>query len=284
MKILLALVALVAIFSSCIKNNDNPAWIEVNEWTLEANIDPISSAGELTHNFTDCWLYVDDTLIGVFEVPFKVPVMHKGAHTISVYPTIHNNGISATKKIYPFVEYYQIDVTLEADQTVTINPVTRYFNEVNFWIEDFEGGTKITDAPESPVNLVKDNDPIYSQWGYYGKIDLTESFNEWIATSEDMNLPASGAEVYLEIDYYNTNSVETGVLGISSSEIATNPNVTINGQDPSEVQWKKMYIDLKTIVSGSPNAEYFQQSFEANLDSTNTTGLIILDNIKVVHF
>lgn len=125
---------------------------------------------------------------------------------------------------------------------------------------------------------------MYSQWGYYGEIQLSETAAEWVAASESMTLPQGGAEVYLEVDYYNTNSVVTGVLAINSVEVKENPNVQINAQDASEVKWKKIYIDLKDVVSGSTTAEYFKQSFQADLESGQTSTFIILDNIKVVHF
>jgi hypothetical protein len=98
-----------------------------------------------------------------------------------------------------------------------------------------------------------------------------------------MNLPRS-AEVYLEIDYYNTNAVITGLLAISPSGVQPNPNVQLNAQSPSSVKWKKIYIDLRELVSNSSPSAYFEQSFQAELDQGDTEGVIIIDNIKVVHF
>ena len=50
------------------------------------------------------------------------------------------------------------------------------------------------------------------------------------------------------------------------------------------VRWKKMYIDLKELVSNSYDAAYFKQSFQAILDHGDSEGFVVLDNIKVVHF
>ena len=55
-------------------------------------------------------------------------------------------------------------------------------------------------------------------------------------------------------------------------------------QDESTVQWKKIYIELKTIVSGSTSADYFEHSFEAILGEGKTSTQINIDNIKVVYF
>ena len=98
-----------------------------------------------------------------------------------------------------------------------------------------------------------------------------------------MNLP-QGREVYLEIDYYNTNSVVSGLIGVGNSGITTNPNVQLNFQDASNVKWKKIYIDLKEAVSGMANIDYYEFSFEALIKAGETNTEINIDNIKAVYF
>lgn len=274
----------INLLSSCVKNNPDPSWLEVKEWNLLDNISV--TEGELTHNFTDAWVYVDDKIIGVFEVPFKIPLLLEGNVNIKIYPAVRNNGISATKKIYPFVEVYEINSTLVKNQVLTLIPVTKYKEFTQFWIADFEDANdKIEDDINSQVQLFTNNDPTILEWGnYYGQVNLTTNDSLWIAYTEmDLALP-KGEEVYLEIDYYNTNSVVTGVLAISPSGVKNNPNIQLNAQDPATVKWKKIYIDLKEIVSSSTGAVNFRQSFQAILDEGDSEGTIIFDNIKVVHF
>ena len=209
-----------------------------------------------------------------------------GNVNIKIYPTVRNNGISATKKIFPFVEVYEINADLVANQTLTLNPTTRYFDAVKFWYEDFEDAAiKIVNDPNALASLVAGNDPAILKWGnFYGQVNLNSIDSTWVGyTAGEMYLPTF-ADVYLEIDYYNTNSVTTGLLAISSSSIKNNDNIQLNSQDPAEVKWKKIYIDLKELVSSSSSAAYFKQSFKAGLDSGDSDGLIILDNIKVVYF
>ena len=66
---------LLFLLTACGKNNPDPSWIQVNEWTLVANANSQYPTGELTHNFTEAWLYVDNEVVGVFEVPFKIPIL-----------------------------------------------------------------------------------------------------------------------------------------------------------------------------------------------------------------
>ena len=90
-------------FTACVKNNPDPSWLEVTAWTLQSNIDLSGDEGELSHNITEAWVLIDDKVIGVFQVPFKIPILKDGMCNIKIYPAIKNNGISATKKIYPFL-------------------------------------------------------------------------------------------------------------------------------------------------------------------------------------
>lgn len=284
MKKYILLFSLIFVLFSCVKNNPDPAWLEVTEWTLIENVDPQSYTGELTHNFTNAWVFVDDQLIGVFEVPFKIPILMDGAKEVRIYPTILNNGISATKKIYPFVVPHSETVTLVPNETVTINPVTKYYNNTQFWIEDFEGGDKFTEHSSSTASMLKNNDPQYAQWGFYGELNLSDAQDLWIGDSESMSLPQQNSEVYLEIDYYNTNSLDTRLLAYVGTDVTERPNIRLNAQSADDIQWKKIYIELREVVSGSTNATSFKQRLYAKLDTEGTNTKILIDNIKVVHF
>lgn len=277
------------LLSSCVRNNPKPVWLSLDKWVLEANPAQVDDAGQLTQNLSEVWVYVDNKIIGVFELPCKIPVLVSGNVKIQLYPAVRNNGIAATKKIYPFVEPIELQMDLTEGETYTIPMVTRYYSNVKFWIEDFESPSQVeleTD-PTSTTNLSLDDDPAIALpgGGSYGHVHFTASDSLWLAyTTENQVLPQSGAEVYLEIDYRNSNGLLSGVLGISSNDIKQNPNILLNAQDPSSMVWKKIYIDLKEIVSNSTSSDYFKQYFRALIDEGNSQSDIYIDNIKVVHF
>lgn len=276
------LLAPALMLLSCIKNNPDPSWIEIKEWTLEENPNG-PDAGELTSNFKNAWVYVNDKLMGVFELPCKLPVLMSGSANIKIYPAILNNGISATKKVYPFMEQHEVDVTLVQNEVLTINPVTHYYSNVQFWIEDFEDPSyKLTHSTNSTTDLIPEYDS--SGQNRYARILLTENANYWAAyTNQALSFPI-GTEVYLEVDYYNTNKIVTGLVAAKSDgSTQTHINIAMQAQDPSTVQWKKIYIDLKELVGASGGVEFLQW-FEASLDEGDTEGLILIDNIKVVHY
>ncbi|MNU94800.1 hypothetical protein D3C71_847890 [compost metagenome] len=204
---------------------------------------------------------------------------------MTLYPAIRNNGISATKKIYPFVEAFENTMNLVEGETYTINPTTRYFTETKFWIEDFENSTvKITPDPISNASLSVENSSSVGPWGYYGHVALNSSDSLWVGLSTDiMYLPKSGAEVYLEVNYKNTNSILTGIISYINGNGTDNPNISMNAQS-SDVVWRKIYIDLKDIVSNTPSSTYYKPYFRFLLDSGLSSSDVYIDNIKVVHF
>ena len=286
MRIFLYFLTIVLLFTSCVKNNPDPAWLEVNQWTLQSNPELVNIEGELSHNFSDAWVFVNDKVIGVFEVPFKIPILQSGNCNIKLYPTVRNNGIAATKKIYPFVDRYEINLNLVQNETLTIDPVTKYNENAQFWIVDFEDAAlKINTDATSATSMVVGNDPQIMKWNRYGTVTLNEIDSSWIAyTSEELALP-KGQEVYWEIDYYNTNALTTGVIALSNSSAPKNNEfIRLNDQALSSVKWKKIYLDLKEIVISSSGSNSFLLSFQSKLDQGESEGVSVIDNIKVIHF
>jgi hypothetical protein len=288
MKHFILLFCSALLFSACVKNNEKPVWISIDHWVLDPSDNPVDDMGQLTQNFSEVWIYVDNKIIGVFELPCKVPVLVSGNKKLQLYPAIRNNGIAATKKVYPFCKPVETTMEFVPGQTYTFTPHTKYYDNVRCWKEDFSTNSfeVATDENYSTAAIQLGNDPdiALSPGNQYAQILLTTSDSLWIGyTTGELDLPG-GQEVYLEIDYRNTNSMLTGVLGISSSEIKQNPYILLNGQSADAVVWKKMYIDLKEIVSYSTTADYFEIYIRALIDSGHTEGEIYIDNIKVVHF
>lgn len=286
MRLVVQVFLLFILVSSCVKNNPDPSWLEVNEWQLNSNIDLSGLEGELTESITNAQVYIDDELIGIFEVPFRIPILKTGVVNVKVYPVVINNGISATKKLYPFLKRYEIDAELVQNEILTINPVTNYKSLTNFWVEDFEDiNNSIEDDATSLATLQLSNENLTSFNGnFYGKVVLNEVDTTWVAnTTDQLEIPKND-ECYLEIDYYVTNDLYTGLLFVSPSGNVNNVNVRLNGQEPENVVWKKIYIELKELISASPNNTQFLQTFTAFLDEGETEGLICIDNIKVLWY
>ena len=290
MRIILLLSLIGILANSCVRNNPKPIWLEINEWTIESNPDLVNNGQEpdfLSHNFTEAWVYVDNKIIGCFEVPCKIPVLISGdAKKIQIYPAIRNNGIGATKKIYPFMVPVDTTMNLVAGETYTFTPKTHYNSVTKFWTEDFESSTvQIEDDPVSSAAISFGNNSQIALSGTYGLVNLTTAEPLWVGlTTESVYLP-KGREVYLEISYRNSTSLLTGVKAMNLDGSTTdNPNVAMNAQDAVSMQWKKIYIQLTEIISYSTNANYFKQYLKAQLPEGQTTADVYIDNIHIVYF
>ncbi|WP_343631499.1 hypothetical protein [Fluviicola sp.] len=286
MKYLYFFVLLSFGLSSCVKNNPLPVWLEINQWTLNSNPNSAMSPGALTHNFSDVWVYVDGKVIGVFEVPCKIPVLVSGNCKVQLFPAIRNNGLSVAKKIYPFAKAFETTLELNPGETYTFNPVTSYEANTHFDIEDFESSSltlekeTVNSSPNLNLQI-----PTNGPWGNYGYLSLNTTDSLWIGLLPELTLPKSGAEVYLEFDYKNTSSILTGMIERQvSGNTVDHGGYTANKQSPDNLQWKKIYIDLKDVVSNTPNGIKYRQYLRMHLDAGLSSGEVSIDNIKVVHF
>ena len=283
------LLFLGLLLSACVKNNPDPAWLEVSEWTLEANPALNGEEGQLTHKITDAWVYVDEQLIGVFEVPFKIPILTEGSASIRLYPTIRVNGVAATKMRNEHMVPFETSGVFIKNQTLTIAPKTNYRDDVTFWIEDFEDiNVRLTDDPNtSSANLILVNYTLkWFNGNYYGKVALNAQDSMWVAyTNQDQQLSIpKNKQAMLEIDYCNSVPFTNYLLFVNSNGTNENPMITMNKSPLTALRWKKIYIYLSEVITAGPNNTNYVQAFRAFHDATIPNNFILIDNIKVVYF
>jgi hypothetical protein len=270
---------------NCAKKQPEASWLIIEPWQLVANpeVGP-NDHGALTHNITEAFVNMDGQIIGTFSLPAKVPIIGDGEHEFIIIPGVKNNGISATKRRYPLMEQYTETINLIKHDTVHMSPKTMYFSNLTFKIEDFEEPTiKFEESSESTATIIKGDNPQYLKWGNsYGEIQLSDSNSLLSMVSEFVgSLPKQGTEVYLELDFINTNSVLTSVISYGSGTYFDDPFIQLNPQGSPE--WKHIYIDLKEIVSTRSSSPFNEVSFIMNLDAAGTNKFVYLDNIKVIH-
>ncbi|MCO5260843.1 MAG: hypothetical protein M9916_11920 [Crocinitomicaceae bacterium] len=274
-------LCLIWLISGCYKNIPNPSWIKIDKFSVVAN--PNLTDGELSfNNFSNGWVYIDDKFIGIFELPCKIPVKLSGSVSIKVYPTILNNGISATKKNYPFTKAYQENIVLLQNDTISISPVTNYLDGTHFIIEDFQGGAnKISPGTNTTTNLLIETENGNS----YGRVYLTPESNYWSAymSSAGDNEPftfAIGNQVFLELECKNDQPfITTFIYGKQDGSITEQNNIRISNINTN---WKKIYIELTELVTSS-GGNYFWFGFTCTLPEGQSNATVLLDNIKIVY-
>ena len=128
MKKITYLVALL-IISACQKEenpNTIPAYLKIDTITLDEN--------NTTTNITDAWVYVDDQLQGVYELPATFPVLETDSQTLRIKAGIKSNGIASSRIAYPFYASFIDTVLFTPNQTITVNPTVSYLDSLDFFL------------------------------------------------------------------------------------------------------------------------------------------------------
>ncbi len=273
--------------SSCRKFDGDqtiPSFIQIDSIALSSDY---FTEGANTHNITDAWVYVNDQVVGAFELPALVPVLMKGINKIEIRPGIKLNGISSTRAPYPFYKPYIIEAKLVEDSVTVLKPVVSYYSTTQFaWIEDFEGSSislEKTNKSDTVIERTVPGDPeaYTSQYSTYsGKVHLLDEVKKFeIVTFNGYILPGKGTPVFAEIDYKCNRGFGVGVFIKNSNAILTFPLVVVNKSDI----WNKIYINLSPIVTEYPNAEYVKLFLDSDLGNDETEAIYFFDNLKIVY-
>ena len=120
---------LVLTLTSCEKEDENsigetiPAYIQIDA----ISIDDVND----TEKITDAWVYINDQLQGVYELPSLFPVLSTGKQNIRIKGGIKNNGISSSRRAYPFYKSFIQEKNLKADQITSMYPIVSYIDSTN---------------------------------------------------------------------------------------------------------------------------------------------------------
>lgn len=283
------LAVTITLTSGCTEKNDGdliPSYLRIDK----INLSTTSDQGTSSHNITDAWVYVDETLIGAFELPATIPVLKEGKQNITIRPGIKINGISNTRSIYPFYSDIKRSITLVRDSIIQISDaVTTYKSNTEFpWMEDFNySGVTLDTTSRSTVAIVKSNDSgkIFHHDGevnpYSAFVSLTADSSIFEAVStEKYNFPGNGSAIFLEMNYRINHNLVVGVFYTTSGIRVQRPLLILNETET----WKKVYVNLTVPKYDTPNATDFQIFIGTDKEDGTGDAEIYLDNLKLVHF
>ncbi len=283
-RIILLSIVVIVLFSSCEVINPPeqvPSYIAVD--TLKVKItDP--EQGTSIHAITDCWLYVNNKLIGVFEVPFKVPVLESGIQSIQIEPGMKNSGSPTNRDIYPLMYGWYLTDTLEAGKVLTLSPEF-FYRPVTFdLVENFEDiGIEFEVSAESDTNIVLVSGA-NAQEGKSMYVALDDERPNFECRSSKLYEITKTGSAFLEISFKSTDVFSFGLFsleytGSSLSELRKSVYIFY----PSD-EWKTVYIDLNYHVrnaSGTKFRLYFTCARPDEAENEKTE--VFIDNVKLVY-
>lgn len=262
----------------------SPAFIHIDEFSFSTDF---IEEGSNSNKITEIWVFNDGLMLGAYDTPAEIPVLSEGATALEFRAGIKNNGIAATRIMYPFYESFNVIESLSPLESNTVSPSFTYKEGVEFSLrEEFE------DAGNKFITTVNSDTTLFNISGEEafenssGKVVLHGETNVFqVETDDELDLPA-GKLIWVEMDYKCNNSFAVGLKAFQGFNITkdlalvVNPTTDIAGIP----QWNKIYVELSFVANQHIGADYFKFYIESNLDADNDEAELFFDNIKIVHF
>ena len=267
------------VLAACKKDGQVPSYAEFDApMVVDANGAGISS------RITDLWVYVNDQPAGVWEPGRPVPLLANGNSNVKLIAGVRRNGVINDRIQYPFYATWQQQMDLVPGQTRPVSPQFRYYDNLVFWIADFNTGQRFDTLDcTATMELVASDSTLAGQGLRNGRILLDAEHSTYRGVSSGDAFVNTGTVAFLEMDYRSDTPLLVGVryslFGVPQpvGYAYASPTKKSDGSMP----WNKIYFDLATPwnVPGAQDKRFF---IEANLPSGASTGIVEVDNIKLV--
>lgn len=261
-------------FNSCSKDELEatiPSYISIDKFTISTNY---STQGTSSSNITDAWVYIDNDLVGIFELPVKFPVLKEGNVKIDVFPGIKENGISERRSKYIFYNVYSEQVTLKKGETLNLVPITTYTSGTNFyWMEDFESASlPFSYNAISDTVVYKTNSDVFEGF-YSGKVSMIPGMDFFECYTQAFTTIPRNKTVFLELNFKCNQPVLVGLYADSDQVGVFYLNTTST--------WKKIYLNFTEPIKTRSNASQYKIffGFQSKVDYPD----FAFDNLKIVH-
>lgn len=283
---LLALLPALLLLGSCNLINPEeplPGYIHIEEFDVSF----LPGQGTSSEKITEIWVYANEKIIGVYDLPADVPVLENGPVDFLFFAGIKNNGVSRTRIRYPFYKPHAERISIGPLSRDTVRPVFSYYNGVIISERDFEDGNFLIPAGSTQGQFVVTTDPAQVFEGARSGLGTLQAGESVLYFKDDDNWTLTGGEpIFIELNYSCNNTFAVGLIATRGSTIRKelaliiNPTTGILGMPV----WNKIYIDLGLIPLQNPNADFFEMYVEAVPDQPGKPVELFLDNIKLVRW
>jgi hypothetical protein len=275
----------IAILSSCSLfdgKETQPAYISIDQFSVAT--DP-TLQGSSSSKITDAWVYVDNNLLGAYELPCRIPVLKQGQSEILLGAGIKVNGISSLRSPYVFFKLYSENANLVPGETSFFNPQVSYFDSLSFpLLANFDdiSGNKLESTSISDTNIFITTNPSKTFEGNGSQIVtlLRDSGYIEFQTVDAYDLPKQGTPVYAELNYKCTHILSVGIAAYYPLS-NTRKQLVIN-LNPTDT-WNKVYLNLTNQVSTEIGAANYRLFFFVEKLRGTGPAEILIDNLKIIH-
>tara|TARA_B110000093_G_scaffold90099_1_gene97505 strand:+ start:2320 stop:3201 length:882 start_codon:yes stop_codon:yes gene_type:complete len=251
------------------------------------NLTTYEDEGTDSNNIAEVWVYSETDVLGVFPLPATIPVLQENGEDvvhITLLPGVRVNGISSTRKPYPFYEVLELDVNYVPGGVDTVEFHSNYVSGVEVVLaENFESANRFQASSTSTAEVVRTFDPAWVFEGAVsGLIMLSEDAAHVTSTTQEQLYDLTGdVATFLEFNYRCDNSFAVGLEAIGGINPERTPIIVLN---PTGEEWHKMYLDLGPFLRSTPTAYGYELTLDAILDMGEKSGYVVVDNFKIVHY
>lgn len=260
--------------------SDVPAYIRVKKADLNTDI---QRQGAASHKITDVWAIANNRFLGTFELPAIFPVLETGSKDVRLSPGVKENGISATRKIYPFYQPFDTVVEFRKEAVLQLEPRYTYREDTKFeFVEGFEGTSwkfEPTSTNNAEIDTAGKQETLPDNGGEHClKVKLTNVRPDFAIMSPVIPNLRQGKAAWMEIDFKSDVLVEVTIINLTSGERMDYLTLNITKD------WNKVYINFTDFAARFGTGSRYRIFFFAKNNNTLETEYIYMDNIKLLYF
>lgn len=255
-----------------------PGFLSIQE--VEFNAAP----GQGTENqlITEVWIYADSQLIGAYPVPSVVPVIGEHPVRLDIYPGIRENGQAASPVIYPLMAPWNVTIDPQPESMIPITPLFTYGRDIRFsLLEDFQTSNLFREDLDGDTLTRLEITDAQAIQGRSARAILTPAHPmlEVASNFPIGTLPRNGSPVYLELEYASETPL---AVGLKAADGNKSYKLLLFAND---LVPQKIYVNFTAEIEAAKGQD-LQITFLSTYDnaSGNPEQLVIIDNIKLLHF
>lgn len=281
----------IFIFEGCeTEKSFIPSYLKIDSILVDAQ----SISGNNIHQISAIQLYQNNTFLGTYPIPAKIPINAEGKIVFSFAPYVKLNGNNSQLGPYLSLKFEDTSLNVNRSSITEITPVFKYREKLSvLWQEDFEDVSPTL----VPVAIAKGDTTFID----YRDFDLAGRFKgkskvfvakfEKIDSFKSMDLasfttfkkiPVDGTDIYLEFDIKTDLALQVALRRTSSTKGVEFVNYLLI--NPTKGNWKRFYVDLVYETQGQPNGTTFEIFFLSDKGKDfNGSHEILIDNIRLSH-
>lgn len=281
----------ILIFEGCeTEKSFIPAYIKIDSVLVDAK----SISGNNIQQITALQLYQNNTFLGTYPIPSKIPVNAEGSNKFSFAPYVKMNGNNSQFAPYLSLKFQDTSLNVNRGSITEITPTFKYRETAKIlWQEDFEdisstlvpvavakGDTTFMDLRDFDLaGKFKGKSKVF-----VAKFQDVDSFKSMDLASFTTfkNIPVDGTDVYLEFDIKTDLPLQVALRRNSPTKGLEFVNYLLI--NPTKGSWKRFYIDLVYETQGQTVGTTFEIFFSTD-KAKDFTGSheILFDNLRLSH-